>query len=197
MTRLYALVLAACSQSYVYMPDTVNAQVGGIPAAKVGIPQEAPQGSIELVSYGVAKLDGAPVLHVQLDVSNDGDVAPWRFDPRDQQIEVAGEGRVRAIRPGSPSTIARRGHRVVELYFPLPPEVRSNHGLPRFDLLWQVDTGTRRVASRTEFDRVEPDYTYAYAEPFVYGHGYYPAPSWWYDPFFPGAAFAHRRTAQR
>jgi hypothetical protein len=197
MTRLYALALAACSQSYMYMPDTVNAQVGGVPAAKVGIPQEAPQGSIQLVSYGVTEADGNHVLRVQFDVSNDADDRPWRFDPCAQRVEIEDLGRVHALGAMRSFTVVRYAHRVVDLYFPLPPEIRSNHELPRFDMLWQVDTGRRLVASRTEFDRVDEDYTYAYAEPFKSGHGYYPYPYWWYAPMFPATASIHSRRAQR
>src|SRR5689334_12223706 len=46
----------AGTSDYVYQPDTANATAGGLPATRTPIPQEAPQGAIEVVSYGVTNL---------------------------------------------------------------------------------------------------------------------------------------------
>lgn len=46
----------AANSDYVYQPDTANATAAGLPAARTPNPQEAPQGAIEVTSYGVAQL---------------------------------------------------------------------------------------------------------------------------------------------
>lgn len=203
-----ALVVAtalgcAGNSQYVYQPDTANATAGGLPAARTPIPQERPEGAIEIVSYGVADLrrDGqsVPALHVRAIVTNDGDATPWTLDTTQQLVEIPGEGRSQPIFVNSdvgtlPSvTIAQRERRVLDLYYALPDTMRQASDLPRFDLLWQVNTGTREVASRTAFERVdrEPEVAEttatATAWPLWAGWG----PYWWYDPFYPRVVFLH------
>jgi hypothetical protein len=196
--------LLACSEtsSYVYQPSAPNDNLHGLPAERIGIPQEAPQGTVEVASYGVTNLrtnDGEiPVAHVRMVVSNESDATPWTIDSRKQMLEIAGEGRSRAIYVNSDRdslpvlSITQRERRVLDFYFPLPSTVRSDAGLRRFDMLWEVDTGSRAVASRTSFDRVAEQPQYAYAEPYsVFWPGY--GPYWWYDPFFPNFVFVHSR----
>jgi hypothetical protein len=77
------------------------------------------------------------------------------------------------------------------MYYELPDTMRKASQLPRFDLMWQVGTPARVVASRTSFDRVdrEPDVAYETtgAWPLWAGWG----PYWWYDPFYPRVVFVH------
>ena len=194
----------AGNSSYVYQPDTANATAAGLPATRTPIPQERPQGAVEVVSYGVTDLqrDGTsvPALHVRAIVTNDGDAQPWTLDTTQQLVEIPGEGRSRAIYVNAdigtlPNvTIAQHERRVLDFYFPLPDTIRGASQLPRFDLLWQVNTPARTVASRTSFDRVDrqPD-TVAYdaASPWPLWAGF--GPYWWYDPFYPRVAFIHAR----
>src|SRR5512135_1097435 len=101
-----ALVVAAISgcgesQSYVYAPQTTNEISANLPAARTPIPQEAPQGAVEVASYGITHLHpggaNVPVLHVRMIVTNDGDDTPWTVDTREQFVEIEGEGRSRAM----------------------------------------------------------------------------------------------------
>lgn len=193
----------AANSDYVYQPSTANAMAAGLPAARTPIPQEAPQGAVEVTSYGVTRLqrDGTsiPALHVRAIVTNDGDDRPWTLDTTQQLVEIPGEGRSRPIFVNAdigtlPSvTVARHDRRVIDLYYALPDTIRSASQLPRFDLLWQVNTPARTVASRTAFDRVdrEPEVasTYDDAAPWPLWAGY--GPYWWYDPFYPGVVFVH------
>ena len=84
------------------------------------------------------------------------------LDTTQQLVEIPGEGRsapmyVNAdVRTMPNLTIARHERRIVDLYYPLPATIRGDAQLPRFELLWQVDTASRTVASRTDFDRAEP-----------------------------------------
>jgi hypothetical protein len=173
-----------------------------MPAERIAIPQEAPQGTIQIASYGVTRLasGGAniPALHVRMIVSNDGDDVPWTIDSRKQMVEISGEGQSRAMYVNADVntlpvlSIGRREHRTLDFYFPLPSTIHSDTGLHGFQVLWDVDTGTRAVASRTSFDRVSQAPSYAYAEPYgPYWAGY--GPFWWYDPFYPSVVFVHAR----
>lgn len=192
----------AGTSDYVYQPDTANATAAGLPATRTAIPQEAPTGAIEVTSYGVTRLqrDGVnvPALHVRAVVTNDGDDQPWTLDTTQQLVEIPGEGRSRAIFVNAdigtlPNvTIARHDRRVLDLYFALPDTIRSASKLPRFDLLWQVNTPARVVASRTSFERVDREPQVAYeAAPWPLWAGY--GPYWWYDPFYPSVVFIHAR----
>jgi hypothetical protein len=198
--------MAGCAgtSDYVYTPDTANATVAGLPAARTPVPPEKPQGAIEVTSYGVTDLrrgdENIPALHVRAVVTNDGDDAPWTVDTTQQMVAIPGEGQSRALFVNSdvntlPTvTIARHERRVLDFYFPLPATVRGESQLPRFEMLWQVNTPERAVASRTSFERVdkEPDVAYATVPvgwPLWAGYG----PYWWYDPFYPRAVFIHTR----
>lgn len=198
-----AIAGCAGNSQYVYQPNTANATAAGLPAASTPIPQEAPQGAIEVVSYGVADLkrDGTtiPSLHVRAIVHNDGDATPWTMDTSQQLVEIPGEGKSRAIFVNAdvntlPNvTIARGERRVVDMYFPLPDTMHKASQLPRFDLLWQVHTGARVVASRTSFERVdrEPDTEVVATAGWPLWAGW--GPYWWYDPFYPRVVFIHAR----
>ena len=196
-----AVAISACAgeSHYVYRPETANAVSAGMPAARTPIPQEQPQGAVEVTSYGITELrpgGGARVraLHVRMIVTNDGDDTPWHVNSGQQLVEIPAEGRAapmyaNADVQGLPDvTIARHDRRVLDLYYPLPTTIRGEAKLPRFELLWQVDTSAREVASRTSFDRVEPETELQYETwPLWAGYG----PYWWYDPWYPRAAFVH------
>jgi hypothetical protein len=195
-------LLGCGGSSYVYTPDTANATVAGMPASRTAIPQEQPQGAIEVTSYGVTQLHRdqttIPALHVRAIVTNDGDDTPWTLDTTQQLVQIPGEGQSRAMYVNAdvgtlPNvTIGRHERRVLDFYFPLPDTIKSESQLPRFELLWQVKTPARTVASRTSFERVdtEPDVVYDTAPlgwPLWAGYG----PYWWYDPFYPRVVFLH------
>jgi hypothetical protein len=197
--------LAGCAgnSQYMYEPNTANATTAGLPAARTPIPQEQPQGAIEVASYGVTDLQRdsttIPSLHVRAVVTNDGDETPWMFDTSQQMVEIPGEGKSRAMWVNTdvgtlPNVVIGKGERrVLDFYFPLPDSMQKAAQIPQFDLLWQVKTAARTVASRTSFDRVdrEPnDAVYADAGwPLWAGYG----PYWWYDPWYPGWGFYHVR----
>ncbi|HET9620700.1 MAG TPA: hypothetical protein VFP84_05015 [Kofleriaceae bacterium] len=207
MSAFAALALiAGCAgnSQYVYAPDAANATAAGLPAARTAIPQEQPQGAIEVASYGVTDLkrDEAqvPALHVRAIVTNDGDATPWTFDTTQQMVEIPGEGKSRAMWVNADTgtlpivTIGKGERRVLDFYFPLPDTMRDAAHIAEFDLLWQVHTAARVVASRTSFDRVdkEPPADVAYVDagwPLWAGYG----PYWWYDPLYPGWGFPHVR----
>ena len=201
LAMIVGMLGCAGNSDYVYQPNTPNASAAGLPAERTAIPQEAPQGAVEAVSYGVTELNREgtqiPALHVRAVITNDGDDTPWTLDTTKQLVSIPGEGESRAMYVNAdigtlPNvTIPRHERRVLDFYFPLPSTMDTAAKLPRFELLWQVTTPARTVASRTSFDRVsdQPDVAYETARPWPLWAGY--GPYWWYDPFYPRTVFIH------
>jgi len=216
MKTAIALVVVAAigcgGPEYVYTPEASNATVGGMPAARTSIPPERPQGGVDVVSYGTTQLHQGnadiPALHVRMTITNDGDAVAWAVDTREQLVDLPGEGRSSPIYvasdvPGLPVVSVARGQkRVLDLYFPLPATMKKEKHLAKFEVLWQVKTPERVVASRTAFDRVElepyvdPFYDPFYS-PYYAGYGSYwggvYGPNWWYAPYYPRSTYVHSR----
>jgi hypothetical protein len=181
---------AACGSGtkYIYAPEGANLSEGSL-TSELQIPPEQPRGEVKVQSGGITELntDGqkTPVMHVRLTVANNSDQNPWTVDTREQLLDIRGRGRAAPIvintdRDRGPLIqIPRLDQRIIDLYYPLPPDVEKPDQLADFDLIWQVRTGPRLVAQRTSFGRVsiEPE-----VDPTLYaGWGSY----WWYDPFYP------------
>lgn len=193
------MVGCAAGASYLYAPQDARYWSDGYPTTSIAVPPEAPQGKVEVTSFGITEItpDGAgPVaaLHVRLAVSNDGDATPWTLTTSDQLVEIVGEGRSRPIFVNTdvqtlPTvTISQRERRVLDLYYPLPASIRDEDNLPAFDFLWQVTTPSRPFASRTRFQRIEQEPPPGHTDVILWsGWG----PYWWYDPFYPDVAFIH------
>src|SRR5581483_12332854 len=91
--------------------------------------------------------------------------------------------------PPSPVvSIGQHERRVLDLYYALPSEARTEAELGGFTLLWQVTTPARVFASRSEFQRFErePPDTY---ERVILDPGW--GPFWWFDPFWGRRGFGH------
>jgi hypothetical protein len=82
-------------------------------------------------------------------------------------------------------TVAPGSKRVVDLFFPLPPNQQSAGSIPEFDAIWNVHAGAQDVVERTPFDRlqVEPAYGPAVAPEY----GFY---SDWRGPFWYDSSYA-------
>ena len=205
-TGLASLVAfgGCASQQYVYTPETTNAVAAGSPAERTAIPQERPQGTVEVASFGITDLElrgtRVPALHVRMIVTNDGDDTPWTLDTNQQLLQIPNDGRAAPIYVNSdvrtlPNvTVARQARHVLDLYYQLPDGITTDAQLPAFSLLWQVTTPSRQVASRTTFDRVDRAPRVAYgtaydAWPLWAGYG----PYWWYNPYYPEHVFLNTR----
>lgn len=163
--RLALVALTGCTAptSYVYSPDDASHRIDGYPAATQLVPPEAPQGTIELSSFGFVEIQHEQrtrsVLHVRLTVTDDRDSEPWTIVPGEQIIDIAGEPRSlplamkQALPMGEPVTIEQHERQPLDLYFALPESVASDEVLMGFDVLWQVTTPAQRSSSRTHFDR--------------------------------------------
>ena len=163
--QLTLAALAGCMAptSYVYSPEDACHWADGYPTATQLVPPEAPQGTIELSSFGFVEIREdqreRSVLHVRLTVTNDGDATPWTIIPGDQMIDVSGEQRSvpmamkQALPMNEPVVIEQRDRQPLDLYFALPVTVASEDTLMGFDLLWQLTTPARSYSSRTRFER--------------------------------------------
>src|SRR5689334_5623664 len=101
---LASCVLAACAEDeYIYRPaEQATANVGGLPAARYGIPPERPLGTVLIASSGLARIgfgDGAEqrMLAVRMVISNNTDDVPWTVDTREQRAIVLGAGESRPV----------------------------------------------------------------------------------------------------
>ena len=201
LVSIATLTAAACAPSYVYLPEeNATATVAGRAAARYAIPPEAPQGDVRVASFGVAKVtpqgssESYNALHVRMVVSNESKT-PWKLDTRDQLISIANEGESRPIyasadRDGLPVIeIAPQDKRTVDLFYPLPADMQSAKRIPDFDVIWKVDTGTRPIAERTPFQRLEVEPQLAAAGSYSYDYSW--GPYIWYDPFYPTLTFVH------
>lgn len=189
------------TSSYLYSPQGPGYWSDGYPTTSVAVPPEAPQGKVEVSSFGITEIkpesDGPVVaLHVRLAIANDGDATPWTITTSDQLVQIAGEGRSRPIFVNTdvqslPTvSIAQHERRVLDLYYPLPTSIQDESALPAFDLHWQVTTPARPFSSSAHFQRVEQAPPASHTE-VVFWTGW--GPYWWYDPLYPRVVFLHHR----
>jgi hypothetical protein len=194
------VALAACAPAYTYEPsEHATGSIGGHLAADYPIPQAAPQGDVRLASFGLGELapaqgssDKASALHLRMVVSNNSP-EPWTVDTREQKLDIVGSG------PATPAfsttregngdmpevTVAPGSKRIIDLFFPLPPNRQSESSVPEFDAIWNVHAGSQDVVERTPFARLQVE---AYDDPmFMPGYAY--GGAWggpfWYDPMYP------------
>lgn len=198
LLRLAILVSAACAPAYAYAPITsAPVTLDGQPAADYPIPQERPTGDVRVASFGFVDLGakGAPrdeahslhALHLRMVVSNNSR-KPWTLDTRQQRVDLRGRGRslpaFASADAGTPPpmiAIAAGGRRVVDLFFPLPPDEQSPAKLPEFDAVFAITTDAGAVSGVASFDRivVRPAATRD-----DYGSDYWWGPPYWYDPAY-------------
>jgi hypothetical protein len=196
---LAALALAACDREYVYTPavTTTSATSGG-PSS----PIEALRGDVQLTSSGFeeiqpGELDEArePALHVRMAVKNESDKT-WFVDGSEQLISLPDHG---ASRPalvtsdrGAASTVAvppgEKG--TIDLYYPLPDDMKGATKVPRFETRWNVWAGPRLVSERTPFERLQVEVRGSDPKPErPWRHGY------WYDSAYHRSIFVGARIA--
>ena len=187
------LVGVSCAETpaYYYAPEAASVTRAGMATHVENIPQEAPQGTVEISTMGITTgQHGERGLHVRMALDNEGDDTPWTLDVRDQQVEIPGLGRSQpqfanaGVQTLPTITVPRRERRVIDLYYPVPPNVHDAEDLVGFDLLWQVTTPKRVVANRTHIDRLEAVERVA-STVYVTSWG----PYWWYDPWYPHVAY--------
>ncbi|HZU84465.1 MAG TPA: hypothetical protein VE987_16160 [Polyangiaceae bacterium] len=182
---------------YLYRPEeNATASVAGRPAAFYQIPPESPRGDVRVATLGVVRLqvpgqkEDVRAMHARLVVDNN-DETPWTVDTREQIGALQGAGQSRPAFAGSSVggppiiTIAPHYSASVDLYYPLPASMQEASEIPRFDVLWHVNTAERAVAERTSFERLRIEYPGP--ADWQVGVGWW-GPGW-YDPFWPSYTF--------
>jgi hypothetical protein len=171
----------------------VTAPMSADTVARYAIPAGAAQGELRVMSYGVvdvrpANASAPPLhaLHLRAIVQNDS-TANWTFDTREQLLDLGRSGpcapAFAATNPGKRPplvTVAPHGTRVVDLFFPLPPDVQDGADLPPFDAITRVNTGRQVAVERTPFQRLVGE-SVGYGE-YDYGADSYWGPPYWYNP---------------
>lgn len=202
LPALAALALAACAPEYAYLPVTNATVAGNNVSAEYPIPADMPHGDVLVTSYGIT--DVAPrsdpsatirSLHLRFSITNNAG-QPWRFDAREQRVELAGYGSsvpaFATSSSGAPPpvvTVPSLQKRSVDLFFPLPAPLQHASRLPSFDVVWRLDAANEFVSRRTSFQRVElvpPPYYYG---PYDYGMDYWWGPPYWYNPAYSSRTF--------
>ncbi len=136
-------------------PVGANRMRDGYRALAVPTPENAPRGSVEVVSFGLVdllpgQLERMPTLHVRLIVENDTDAARWSLDVRTIVLVPPQESWrrpvfVNAAAETLPIVLVSAGERsVVDAYFPVPGDGTWEDVIP-FDLGWRIRTGADKV----------------------------------------------------
>ena len=211
-----ALALPACEPEYAYVPVTdayaasdrvtpgsASADVTpGTAAATYPIPRDAPSGTLRIASYGLVDIGPQTqsdkriqAVHVRMTLTNDGE-RPWTLDTREQRIALEGYGTsvaafASADAGSSPPTItvAPKGKRVVDLFFPLPTQLQNQENLPSFEALWRVQVDGQVVSDETPFERMAVQPPATYDPTYDYGPNYYWGPPYWYNPYYADFGF--------
>jgi hypothetical protein len=206
-----ALGLSGCSATYAFVPATnASSAIYGHAATDYAIPPQSPHGNLRVASYGIEQLSprDAPdqsigALHVRVLVADMSEV-PWTFDIREQRLAVPGRpASTPAFATASPAagssppvvTIAPKTTRLIDLFFPLPPDMQQASDLSGFELSSRIGTDQGVVTETTPFARIEVDGDSVYAsddsapqteyDPNVYGYDYWDSP-FWYNPWYVG-----------
>jgi len=194
---LLSLFATTCEPQYAYVPVTNATVIAGHVAADYPIPKEAPRGDVRVASYGIAdfgssrdKDDRLRALHLRVTLIDNGDRA-WTMDTREQLVDLDGYGRsvpayASANAGSAPPTITvpPMGKRVVDLFFPLPPDLQRAERLPSFDVVWKVNAEDKAIAERTPFERIVVEPAASYDPVYDYGADYYWGPPYFYDPLY-------------
>ena len=98
-------------------------------------------------------------VRVRFLLNNAGETS-WVLDPRETYLALSGtDERIAALAPttaGAPpsSVRAEPGSRPsVDLFFPLPPGAAKARDVPRFEVVWHLQTDQGLIERRTTFDR--------------------------------------------
>jgi hypothetical protein len=208
--------LAACGSTM--SPETVvepsqplPSRAPMFPVSRYVIPEDKPEGKIRITSFGVVPLEptgggkASNALHVRIVLANEEGLKPWKVDTRELRLSLPGEGESRPAfvntDAGTPPIILvpPGAERTLDLFYPLPAEVKDDEEVDEFTIRWAVTTGSGLIVRRTPFEdepamggpepysyrsveTSEPVYYESYPD---YGYGYdYGYGDYWAGPYF-------------
>lgn len=202
----FATLAGCAAPQYTYLPaEQRTATIAGHPAARYGVPPEAPRGTVRVATYGMVDLhsrQGRKVraVRIRMIVANNNGEGPWVLDTREQFLALPGHGESRAafvntnnVR-GPEIRIAEGAEQIIDFYYPLPRGMQKASNIAEFDFAWMIHTPERAVAERTPFDRyrIETEYPSDQA-----GLGMGAGSFWYYDQAWPRFGFAQPISIQR
>jgi hypothetical protein len=196
------LLATACygSDSVVYTPTGASVWNDGYPAAVVAVPPGASTGTLEIASFGFVELtpaDMSPMttFHVRLAAANTGSDRPWNVDVRGATLRVGETDAHPLLVNGDletlPIALVERGEpRTLDLYFPLPAQVRDEEDLAALDFSVQLAAPGRTARVQTHFTRRDPTEVAGPRKEAARVAGW--GNRWWADPAYAWPTF-HRR----
>lgn len=162
-------------------------------AADYPIPSDAPEGALQVASYGVAEIaqatnpsDHLNAIHLRMAIDNRSE-KQWWIDTRQQRVEIDGRGgsapSFASANPGWPPplvTVPPKTKRVVDMFFALPSDLQHATAIPAFDAIWLLQLEDTVVSDRTPFERlrIQPPPIYSVND---YGVNYYWGPPYYCD----------------
>jgi hypothetical protein len=171
---LLAAIAACSSDPYRYVPATHRATN----------PREAiyivPSGTMRVQWASIDDFKAAKdqpevkVVHLRLIASNHSQNGDWTVDPSDFFVSFATGDQVRPVVTDPKTLTVRPGElSVMELFFPLPPSLKSSDDIREFDFHWNAQTADQKVAETTPFDRIK---IVQYSDsPYYWGGPIYPS----------------------
>lgn len=190
-----ALLLSGCATTpgFTYLPAEHGTVIQGIPATAYELPTAAPRGKVRVASLGVQDLEteegDVPVLRTRFHVANVSDDDVWRFDVRDVEADLGAAGAQRPAFVNAPGndlprlTVPRGQERTLDIFFWLPESAPDAASLPGFHLLWELEVGLERLATRTPFRRATRTDPVSWPSDVAY------SAYWWYDPLLHGSPY--------
>jgi uncharacterized membrane protein YgcG len=215
-TIVFGVTGCATHYAYVPAPPATSVPVYGRDAAFYSLPPSSPHGELRVIAYGIEELapgdpdddatadaPGFSALHLRIIVSNTGQKA-WTLDTREQRIELPGHGAsgvafASADREGDASQppviqIFFGNTRIVDEFFPLPPDMQNAEALPAFVAHTTLHTDDADpTIETTTFTRTEIGMWAAYGEDEQSDTDIYDVDQYnyeyWDDPFWFNAGF--------
>jgi hypothetical protein len=208
----YALSIAGCASThrYGFVPasapqETIEANERGASfPLKIG----KTQGDLHMMSMGIVDLhaktkSSSPALHLCLIVSQKQGDSAWKLNVRDLKIKLpekgaSGPAYVNSDRNEYPEvTIPPKQTRHIDLFYPLPANESTVKNIVGFDFQWRVASAADSVSGTTPFMRVPIGGRRPGVDvnsPLQHQNQVYDMEEmspqvWWYDPFYPTAAF--------
>jgi hypothetical protein len=176
ITALLLAVIGACSSDpYRYIPATNRAT--------------NPREAIYIVPSGTMRVQWAAIddvkvqkdqpevktVHLRLIASNHSKNGDWTIDPSDFFVSFASGDQVRPLVTDPKILTVRPGElSAMDLFFPLPPSLKSSDDIREFDFHWNAQTADQKVVETTPFDRIKIEQYSAYS-PYYWGGPIYPS----------------------
>ncbi len=199
--------VSCASQRYSFIPAEHQASASRIRNEAIySIPEKSPTGIVRILSLGVKEIesekggDKTPALLLRIALSNHGENTNEILDIRDQFVSFSNAGSSEVLFSNFdhqllPRLEVKPGElRALDLYFKLPPFMKSESDIPEFDFHWKIQIGHEKISKVTPFDRIPiPDYYYGpnYYPPYFYPYGW----GWGYalgwSPFGWSSPFAY------